>query len=254
MLGLILYPMTAVLGILLSAWAWERLPKLGSAPTVAQRHVIFAGALLGMVLGAKLAYLVVEGWLDAFNASLSWRARSLMLLQGKSVTGALLGAYLGVELAKRRVGYRQATGDTFALLVPFSLALGRVGCWSRGCCLGVAMRAAPWTLTDADGIARWPAVPLELAFNAVFFAWVAWLSRRRLRGVPDGLRSQLFHVYLASYGALRFAHEFVRDTPRWWGPFSGYQLFALATLALGLHGFARVQREQSGMGARGACV
>jgi len=54
-----------------------------------------------------------------------------------------------------------------------------------------------------------------------------------VRGIHDALRNQLFHVYLVTYGAFRFAHEFMRDTPRLWGPFSGYQLFALATLALG---------------------
>jgi phosphatidylglycerol---prolipoprotein diacylglyceryl transferase len=244
-LSLMLYPLTAALGILLSAWAWERLPAVDSAPTAQQRHAIFVGSLIGMVAGAKLAYLASEGYLDALDTSLDWRVRGAMLLQGKSVTGALLGGYLGVELAKRHVGYAHATGDTFALLTPFSLALGRVGCLSQGCCLGVAMREQAWTLTDAQGVARWPAVPLEFAFNALFFGWVVWISRRRQRGVADTLRSQLFHVYLVTYGAFRFAHEFMRDTPRLWGVFSGYQAFALATLALGLHGFARVQRAQA---------
>jgi hypothetical protein len=47
---------------------------------------------------------------------------------------ALLGGYAGVELAKRPVGLREATGDWFAIGVPFSIAMGRNGCLLYGCC------------------------------------------------------------------------------------------------------------------------
>lgn len=110
------------------------------------------------------------------------------------MTGALLGAYAGVELAKRHVGYSQATGDHFAQLAPLSLAIARLGCWAQGCCLGVPLPAAPWTLTDAHGVARWPAVPGEFAFNCAFLLWVALVLRRRRPG--SQLQGQLFHVYL----------------------------------------------------------
>lgn len=36
-----------------------------------------------------------------------------------------------------------------------------------------------------------------------------------------------------TYGAFRFAHEFLRATPRVTGAFSGYQIAALACVALG---------------------
>jgi prolipoprotein diacylglyceryltransferase len=50
---------------------------------------------------------------------------------------------------------------------------------------------------------------------------------------PARLRGQHFHVYLMAYGAFRFAHEFLRATPRVTGGFSGYQIAALACVALG---------------------
>ena len=237
------YPLTLSLGLVLSAWAWERLPSAHTPPTAHQRHMIYLGALLGMVLGAKLAYLLAEGHADLLDPLLDVRSRALRLLQGKSVTGALLGGYAGVELAKRKVGYPHATGDSFALIAPFSLAVGRLGCLASGCCLGVPMTPAPWTVRDQNGIARWPAVPLELAFNLTFFAWVVLIAHHRRRSGTRLLQNQLFHVYLLTYGLFRGAHELLRDTPKLLGPISGYQLVALGLIALGTHGFVRVQRS-----------
>jgi phosphatidylglycerol:prolipoprotein diacylglycerol transferase len=53
----------------------------------------------------------------------------------------------------------------------------------------------------------------------------------------DHFTSQHFHIYLMAYGVFRFAHEFLRATPRILGPISGYQLAALAVAVLGLLGF-----------------
>jgi phosphatidylglycerol:prolipoprotein diacylglycerol transferase len=53
---------------------------------------------------------------------------------------------------------------------------------------------------------------------------------------------QLFHLYLIAYGIFRFLHEFLRDTPPLWGPFSGYQAFALGMVALGVTGYHRRAR------------
>ena len=52
---------------------------------------------------------------------------------------------------------------------------------------------------------------------------------------------QLFHLYLIAYGLFRFGHEFVRDTPPLVANISGYQLLALAMVALGLQRY--VQRK-----------
>jgi phosphatidylglycerol---prolipoprotein diacylglyceryl transferase len=241
MLGLFLYPLGAVLGLLLSAWGWERASSAETAPNAQQRHAIFFGCVVGAVLGAKLGYWIAEGLTVLHDPALDWRTRILALVQGKTVTGALLGAYAGVELAKRRVRYALPTGDRFALLAPLSLAIARLGCWAQGCCLGVPLPAAAWTMRDALGVPRWPAVPLEFGFNLMFLGWVAWMLARRTAGerAPATLQGQLFHVYLMAYGLFRFAHEFMRETPRWFGPFSGYHVLALALIALGVSGFVR---------------
>ena len=232
------YPLLAIVGIVGSSLVWSRL--LRDRPQ-AQDHrliYIYLAALAGAFLGAKAAYLFAEGWVVwgdyGENPALAWQ----QWLAGKSITGALLGGYGAVEWTKWLTGYRRPTGDLFAVIVPLGLLLGRVGCLFSGCCPGVPMAEAWYTLADHAGVTRWPAVPVELAFNAIL-ALVAGVSWRR-----GWLRGQVFHVYLMAYGAFRFAHEFMRATPGFLGPLSGYQLLALAIFGLGLVRY--VQRARRG--------
>jgi phosphatidylglycerol:prolipoprotein diacylglycerol transferase len=216
-------------GILVSLFFWVRLARRDK-----RLLFIYGAALVGAFVGAKLVYVLAEGWLH-FGAPDLW----LQLLTGKSILGALAGGYLFVELAKRFVGYQRTTGDDFALIAPLSIGLGRVGCLVHGCCLGVVCRPEWYALRDVQGLPRWPAVPAELAFNLVAFVLFLFLRRRKL------LPGQHFHLYLIGYGLFRFAHEFVRATPRIAGPFSGYHFAALGLTLFGLVCFIRRRSSPS---------
>jgi phosphatidylglycerol:prolipoprotein diacylglycerol transferase len=195
---------------------WHRLARRDT-----RLLLIYLGGLFGAALGAKLLYLLAEGWLD-YGQPDQW----LRWATGKTVLGALAGGYGGVELAKRWVGYPQATGDLFASVAPVGIILGRIGCLLQGCCLGaVCERPAWWTLADRHGHPRWPAVPVEIVFNAL--ALVGFAGLRRNRSLPG----QHFHLYLLGYGAFRFVHEFGRDTPRIAFGLSGYQFASLTLIA-----------------------
>lgn len=150
---------------------------------------------------------------------------------GKSVLGALLGGYLVVEIAKRLVRHQAPTGDRFAAIVPVGLVISRLGCLSHGCCLGIPMSGCWIAITDRSGVARWPAVPAEIAFNLV--AAVGFFCMRK----SGRWLGQHFHLYLIGYGMFRFGHEFLRATPKLPGGISGYQIAALAVAALGMCGF-----------------
>jgi phosphatidylglycerol:prolipoprotein diacylglycerol transferase len=206
-----------------SVFFWIRLAR-------SDRRLLFVygAALVGAFAGAKLVYVLAEGWMH-FGAPDMWP----QLVTGKSILGALPGGYLFVELAKRYVGYQRTTGDDFALIAPVSIGLGRVGCLLHGCCLGVVCRPEWYAWADAQGTPRWPAVPAEIAFNAVAFVSFLVLRHRRI------LVGQHFHLYLIGYGLFRFAHEFVRDTPRVAGPFSGYHFAALGVALFGVICFMR---------------
>src|SRR5438874_10188590 len=78
----------------LSALSWHR------------RAGLAVGGFLGGTLGAKLPFVLGVGGDGPGGA---W------LADGKTVTTGLVGAYLGVELAKWLLGVRAKTGDAFAL-------------------------------------------------------------------------------------------------------------------------------------------
>jgi phosphatidylglycerol:prolipoprotein diacylglycerol transferase len=218
-----IYSVLMLAGIVISGIFWSRLARKD------ERLVfIYASALGGAFIGAKLAYIAAEGWLYFGRAGM-W----LEMATGKSIVGALLGGYAAVEMAKKVVGYREATGDWFATIVPLVVALGRVGCLLHGCCLGIACAPAWYTIRDPFGQARWPSVPVEMGFN-LLCAGVFWLMRRK-----GALPGQHFHIYLMAYGVFRFFHEFLRDTPRVFYGFTGYQVVALGCAVLGLGGFLK---------------
>jgi len=210
-------------GIFVSIFLWSQMIKRDD-----RLVLVYVAALAGAFLGAKLVYLGAEGWLHWHDAN-----RWVILATGKSVTGALLGGYLAVEIAKRLLGYRGTTGDWFAVIVPAGVMIGRIGCMINGCCLGKVCTASWFTINDVNGVPRWPASQMEFIFNAVMLGVILLLRRGRI--VPG----QLFHIYLMAYGIFRFFHEFLRDTPQLVGPVSGYQIAALGIFALGAAGFVR---------------
>jgi phosphatidylglycerol:prolipoprotein diacylglycerol transferase len=209
-------------GIFVSIVLWSRLIKRDD-----RLVLIYVAALAGAFLGAKLVYLGAEGWLHWHDPN-----RWVILATGKSITGALLGGYAAVEIAKRLLKYNGVTGDWFAIIVPAGVMIGRIGCMINGCCLGKVCNASWFTINDANGVPRWPSSQMEFVFNAVMLGVILMLRWGRI--APG----QLFHIYLMAYGFFRFFHEFLRDTPQIVGPISGYQIAALGIFALGATGFA----------------
>ena len=197
---------------------------LRSADERRQYYLLQAVTLVGALLGMKLAVMIGDArWpLQAFH---DWEA---LLWSGRSITGALLFGFLAAELAKPLLGYTLPPNDRFATALPFSIAIGRIGCLLSGCCLGLPYDGA-LAIRAADGVMRHPAPLYELAFNVAVGILFVLLLRRRL------LFGRLFALYLALYGGFRFAIEFVRDTPKDYAVgLSGYQWLSLAMLALGL--------------------
>ncbi|MBL9135986.1 MAG: prolipoprotein diacylglyceryl transferase [Verrucomicrobiales bacterium] len=212
----------AYVGLMLAAVAVTAFLWMRMARQNRQLPWIYMAGLVAAFVGSKVVYLLAEGWHDVNDPN--WLLR---WASGKTILGGLLAGYAGVEYAKSALGYGEPTGDRFAVAVPIGIAMGRVGCWIHGCCLGQPCSPGFWTQKDLQGIARWPAVPLELAFNLAAAALLYGLQR------GGQCRHQCFHLYLMGYGTFRFLHEFMRDTPRLVGPISGYHIAAAGVAALG---------------------
>lgn len=192
------------------------------------RGPILAIAALG-AFGGALACEAPADWLG-WTASIAGEPVHPHSLGGRTVLGGLLGGWIAVELGKRALGVRVATGDGFAAPLAVALACGRMGCALTGCCAGRPLRDGAWwtavAVAGVDGVPRFPAQWAEAAFHAVAAVVLVALARK---GALEGRR---FAAYVSVYCGVRIALEAVRDNPPVLGPFTYYQLLAVPLLAL----------------------
>jgi phosphatidylglycerol:prolipoprotein diacylglycerol transferase len=178
--------------------------------------------LLGAIFGAKISVLFGDyhwPWAPIND----WRQ---VLWSGRSITGALIFGFLFAETAKPMIGYAMPPNDRFATLLPFTIGIGRIGCLIAGCCGGLPYDG--WcALRTADGVSRYPTQAIEVIFQFTVGALFILLLKRQI------LFGRLFSLYLVIYGVFRFLTEFIRDTPKFFGGFSGYQVIAVFMVLLG---------------------
>ena len=178
-------------------------------PRDRRRYYLLQGVtLVGAALGAKLAVLMGDAlWpLEHFD---DWMA---LLLSGRSIIGALVVGFLMAEAAKPFMSYKMPPNDRFAVILPFSIGIGRFGCYLAGCCRGLPYDG-PLSIAYADGIARHAIAFYEMAFHIAAGLLLLQLYRRKI------LFGRLFALYLILYGTFRFP---------------AYQWFALAAIVAGI--------------------
>jgi phosphatidylglycerol:prolipoprotein diacylglycerol transferase len=187
-----------------------------------QYYLLQGITLVGALFGAKVSVLFGDhNW--PFAAIKDWPA---VLWSGRSLTGALIFGFLFAELAKPMLGYRMPPNDRFAAVLPFTIAIGRFGCLTAGCCGGLPCDR--WfCIAGPDGVSRYPTQVFEMFFQVGIGVLFIFLIRRRL------WFGRLFSFYLIAYGVFRFLTEFLRATPKFFGILSGYQLLSMLMIALG---------------------
>jgi phosphatidylglycerol---prolipoprotein diacylglyceryl transferase len=232
------------------------LPRLGPVPT----HELFVGlgvlaAVVVFVLEARrrgrtedeVVYVVLGAliggavfmrmgtWLQHLDLRQNATFAEQWLHGNRSILGGLFGAWLGVHVTKRLVGYRVRTGDLFAPAVALGMAVGRIGCLlterpgtPTGTSYGVVLdhdQAA--RLGAPAGVPLHPSFLYEIAFQLVAFLLLwCWL---RYRVTAPG---ETLTIYLAAYGVFRFLVEFVRGNEVVWHGLTRPQLFLLMTVPL----------------------
>lgn len=182
---------------LVSRWLMPKPPALASLRRF-ERVALLWAALVGGAFGAKIGFTLAYGG--------DWFASQTWLTDGKTVTTALVGAYLAVELTKLVLRLPVKLGDTFALPLALALAVGRWGCFYNGCCFGLPTDL-PWGMDFGDGIARHPTQIYESLFHLgmalLLGCFLAW-------GI---FRYQQLKFYLIGYAVFRFLVEYIRPEP-----------------------------------------
>ena len=141
-----------------------------------QRGIVIAGGLIGGMLGAKL--LAVVQHLD-----LLWTGQAdvgMLLISGKTIVGALLGAVFGVEVTKKILKIETATGDAFAYPLIVGTAIGRIGCFLTG--LSDQTYGTPTSLPGGvdfgDRIFRHPTQLYEVVFMVSLLIFLKYRERK----------------------------------------------------------------------------
>ncbi len=198
-----------------------------------QLAVLGFSAFLGAMLGAKLPFLFEQDW-AGITSPTTW------LSDGKTILGGIFGGYLAVEVAKRFLRIQVKTGDSFALPIAVSVAIGRFGCFIAGCCFG-CVTELPWGISfkvanDPAGTFRHPTQLYECLFHLLCAGCLAvaedhkWMEGRRLK------------VYLLVYLVFRFITEWIRPEPIATIGFTNYQI-ACVVLGSSLIGLWLLERR-----------
>lgn len=224
-------------GALFAWWWFVRRAVQAGLPKDPIYSVAF-WALIGGLFGAKATLIAVDlhYYLD-HPMEILGTIRSAGVLMG----GILFGA-LAFILAVRHHRLPLFTlGDAIAAPLALAQAIGRLGCYSAGCCWGVpsdgwcAVRFTSTVAHDQTGVPLdTPLVPtqlIEFVFDLALAGLLTWMWRRRRK--PAGT---VFWVYLGLYSAGRALIEHWRgDAVRglWLGAsVSTSQLFAAIGIAI----------------------
>lgn len=197
-------------------------------------------AVLFAIVGAKVL-LVINSW-SRYSGNFG-EVFSLETLRAGGVFYGGLIAALGVSvwyIRKNRMPVLR-TCDAFAPGLALGHAIGRLGCFSAGCCYGKPTHL-PWGVTFTNPMAAYisgtplgqklhPTQLYESLVEFVNFLILTWLFKRKK---ADG---QVIGAYLFLYGVARFFLEFVRDDPErgsvFHGAMSGTQLISIFMVIAG---------------------
>jgi prolipoprotein diacylglyceryltransferase len=159
------------------------------------RWSVITAAAIGAVIGSRLLF-----WLEDPVATIGYLHRPGVLLGGKTVVGALLGGWIAVEIVKRRIGIREATGDLFAVPLAVGIGIGRIGCFLSGIPDGTygTQTMLPWGVDLGDGIPRHPVA----LYESLFMLALAVVLERYLTVLRRG---ESFKLFMACYLGFRIA-------------------------------------------------
>ena len=207
--------------------------RWGLDPTVEEVVTVIVAIAWGVIIGARLFYVVFYG--DGYY--LSHPLDVFMLSEGgMSFHGGLVGAVVGGCLACRAYKLSIPTVcDLGAIAAPLGLFFGRCANFVNGELWGKPTDL-PWGVVFETGgnVARHPSQLYEAVLEGlVIFCVLLALSRRR----PARPQGTFMGAFLVMYGVFRFLIEFVRvpdaQLGYLFGPVTMGQLLSLPLVVAG---------------------
>ncbi len=187
-------------------------------------YALLLSIIVFAILGARLAYIFVN-----FNEFSSFSELFMIWKGGLSGIGALLGGIFGVFIFSKinKLNFFELT-DFIIPYVALSFAIGKIGCFLRGCCFGLPT-SLPWGILYKDGslaseVFSVPVHPVQIyqaiATLAIFFVLMEF---NKLKSRKNG---QTFFLFLSLFSLMRFFLDFVRYYPEsnYVGNFTVFQI------------------------------
>ena len=160
---------------------------------------ILLGAMLGALIGSRvIAMLEIPEEIK----NQTW----LIFYQNKTVAGGFLGGLFGVELIKKCIGVKIASGDIYVIPIIVALFIGRIGCFS----MGIAESAFGIETTFftgmnlGDGKLRHPVALYEMLFMILLFILFTKIK------TVNFINGDRFKLFMVLYFLYRFLVEFIK--------------------------------------------
>ena len=180
---------------------WLR-KKQGDPIKSPNRTWVIIGAIFGALIGSRL----IGGLEDPSQIN---KADNILLYfyQNKTVLGGFLGGLAGVEMVKKMINEKQASGDLFVFPMILALIIGRIGCFTMGIYEETygTVTTLPWGMNLGDGQSRHPVSLYEIIFLLVLWPCLKMIGKNF--SLEQGA---LFKLFMIAYLLFRFLLDFIK--------------------------------------------
>jgi phosphatidylglycerol:prolipoprotein diacylglycerol transferase len=226
-------------GVALALWRAD--VPLPPVPLSDKLEVAIA-AVIGGIVGARFVH-VIDEWQFYLSDPLRIVTSSvsgLAIIGG--IGGGLLGALVALRWKRLPIGL---AFDRCTVGLPLGMAIGRIGDLINGEHETIACADLPWCIryTDPASVGSRSYVHPEIAYEmlldlailALLLVLAPWASRQRRPG-------QLAFLFLALYGAGRFALSAYRINPAWVLGLTEASALSVVMVVVGVAGLAWLRR------------
>ncbi len=236
------YGICALIGVATAFLAAYLRVRKSSVHSVEDTMFMLLYAMIGVLVGAKLLYLIqvspalIRDLPLLFSDVQTFSARYLS--GGFVFYGGLIGGIAGAMIYCRQFKLHLFDyANKLIVIIPIFHGIGRIGCFLSGCCYGIPCDpplgiAFSHSQIAPNGIPLFPVQMLETFTNLVLFLLLIWFTGRKQCKRHEGVA-----FYLCYYAVVRFLLEYLRydDVERGFIWFlSTSQFISLFILAAGI--------------------
>jgi len=186
--------------------------------------------IIGAIIGSRIAYLLFNfnNFTTFWDIFKFWEGG--LSFHGGFIGGVLFGFFY---IKKNNLKFWEIT-DICAPSIPLAQAIGRIGCFLRGCCYGIET-TLPWGIQHLGQIRH----PTQLYSGLVLLGIFIFLSKQKYKKNFNGA---LFLTYIIIYSMFRFFIEFIRVEPRVLFGLTGAQITSIILSAISLFLFLKFRK------------